>query len=337
MRFGEMALGVLREPVADTSVLAITPYSLLPLSAPIGAGSDWALRAWPNWSLPNVAGSLESLGFIEPDFALFDGPLHAGLHPLLRPRTSVLRMFDRFSHMVGVTPALLRAAADLARKTDLVAYSAMTLRRDAEAIAPGRTLHAPNGVALDHFLAEAAPPPEYSAMPGPRAVYVGQTGRLLDVRAIALAAQAHPLVQFIIIGPTSAAIRDLAAARDNVHPLGPIAWSRLPPYLHHADVGLIPFDVQTYPDYVAAINPLKLFEYHAAGLPCLATPWAELAMQANPDLHLADREAFPEALGRILKLPRDPARCRSFAQRANWRDRVAAILAHLPLADASGG
>ena len=321
MRFVEML-----SPPTPQGVHVLTPYTWTPLSARWGAGNADNLESWPRNTTPSFLRRIKRLGFMAPDLALLDGPLQAAAARLVRPRRTALRVFDRFTHMPGSSPALLDLAKRVAREADLTAYTARTLETDTAALEPKRAALVPNGVDYAHFSALAAEPEAYRMLQRPRAVYVGQTGALFDGQLIAETAAARPNVSFIVIGPMERELRAIAFPR-NVSLLGPVAYSALPGYLRHADVGLAPFAVERFPDYIAAVNPLKVYEYLAAGLPVAATRWAELETLGAPDLFLADRGDFGAALDRALAAGVSNADARrAFAAAASWDERLARVL-----------
>src|SRR5262249_2492326 len=100
----------------------------------------------------------------------------------------------------------------------------------------------------------------------------------------------------------------------------------LPAYLVNSDVGLIPFDRDRKAALVDTINPLKLYEYAAAGLPVVATPWKELQRIGGPVTFASDPNSFAAAGGRAIDSP-FPDGAQSFAQVASWQQRVVHLLA----------
>jgi glycosyltransferase involved in cell wall biosynthesis len=69
---------------------------------------------------------------------------------------------------------------------------------------------------------------------------------------------------------------DLAALAEapNIHLVGGQPFAELPAWLGAADVGLIPYAANAY---TAAVFPMKVYEYLAAGLPVVSTPLPSLA------------------------------------------------------------
>jgi glycosyltransferase involved in cell wall biosynthesis len=152
-----------------------------------------------------------------------------------------------------------------------------------------------------------------------------------DFDLVQAAAERLPEISFVLIGPDHLARQRLRPLK-NLHLLGRRPYSDLPAYLHQADVGLIPFDVVGHPHLVRSVHPLKLYEYMACGLPVVATEWAELQALRSPAVLSATREGFIQAIETAVRAPRDPDRYLRFTEGADWRVRVAALLARLDAA-----
>src|SRR6185436_15379329 len=82
----------------------------------------------------------------------------------------------------------------------------------------------------------------------------------------------------VLIGPgspaTDGAIRDLAS-REGVAVLGPRPYADVPAYMQGLDVGVIPFRASD--PFVQGINPNKVYQYLAAGIPVATTPLLDLS------------------------------------------------------------
>ena len=89
----------------------------------------------------------------------------------------------------------------------------------------------------------------------------------MDVELIAGLARQRPDASVVVIGPT-ATPRGSGANLPNVHWLGPRDHQLLPDYLRFFDVGLIPF---RHVPVAHNANPIKLYEYLAAGVPVVST------------------------------------------------------------------
>jgi glycosyltransferase involved in cell wall biosynthesis len=330
-RLSQAARGIARE---GEGLRTLLPVTMLPLTGRIGGRSRWVLDHWPAFTVPNLGATLRRAGFDRPDLMVIDGPIAAQLIDIVKPRRSVLRLFDRLSGFASTSPAMLTQMADLARRVDLVTYSAEDLAADVDALAPRRKLHLSNGVDVGHFAARRAKPAAYAAISEPRAVYVGTMSEWFDFELVGLAARQRPDISFVMIGPPELARRRLPDL-PNLHVLGSLPWDELPAYLQHASVGLIPFDVKNHRGLINGVNPLKLYEYAAAGLPVVSVAWPELR-KLNAPIELTEESGdFIVAIDRMLASPPSADALRAFAARHDWGFALDRLLLNLEPHDAA--
>lgn len=301
----------------SNGVRTLLPMTLLPLAGRLGAKSRWVLDNWPRFTLPNLVGRLRHAGFDRPDLLVIDGSIGAPLVDLLKPRRSVLRLLDRLSGFASTTPAMIGAMEAAARRVDLLTYSAEDLATDAAALRPRQKLHLANGADVSHFTVRQPVPSAYAAIPEPRAVYVGAMAEWFDFDLMAEAARLRPAVSFVMIGPPEMA-RQRLPALPNLHLLGAIPWEALPGYLQYAAVGLIPFDIRNHRELVRGVNPLKLYEYAAAGLPIVSVAWPELEKLNAPIALAEEQDDFVRAIDRMLESPPPRNVLTAFATRHDW-------------------
>jgi glycosyltransferase involved in cell wall biosynthesis len=161
-------------------------------------------------------------------------------------------------------------------------------------------LHLPHGVDFEHFhlaVHQAVPVPRMASLPRPVIGFFGLVGKWVDLSVISYLSRAFPRCSFVLLGRSEVDLQPLAAC-PNVHSLGWVPYSELPRYARYFDVGLIPFVLN---DLTRAVNPLKLMEYFALGIPVLSTRLPELEMIQGP-LHLAIQpEEFAAGLSDILR------------------------------------
>lgn len=176
-----------------------------------------------------------------------------------------------------------------------------------------------NGVDLAAY---SEPRPAPNGLPDrPFAVYVGVVEERVDLDLLAAVAREMPVV---VAGPArqtyEAALRATGATW-----LGPVPTELVPGLLQRAAVGLVPHRASSF---TASMDPMKVLEYLAAGLPVVATPGitSSAAVTAEP----AD---FASTARRLAGQPRSPAPHPAVRDR-DW-DRVADRLLHLVIG--SGG
>ena len=133
-----------------------------------------------------------------------------------------------------------------------------------------------NAAAIQDFArARNAPPvepPEIAALQRPILGYIGTVDFWLDLELLQYVAEANPSWSVVVIGPLLCSVQKYWEI-PNLHFLGKRDYQRLPDYLYYFDVCLIPFRVN---DLTRNVNPVKLYEYLAAGKKVVATEMPEL-------------------------------------------------------------
>ena len=106
------------------------------------------------------------------------------------------------------------------------------------------------------------------------------------------------------------------ARRDGVAVLGPRPYADLPAYVQGLDVGVIPFRAND--PHVQGINPNKVYQYLASGVPVVTTPVLDLEPDP-PALRFASTpQDMTAAVAAALDGPRDPSRLEAFARTHDW-------------------
>ena len=169
-----------------------------------------------------------------------------------------------------------------------------------------------NGVDLDLF-SRPAPEAPPGLPAGPFLAYVGVVQERVDLALLETLAHGSGL-PVVVAGPASP--EDVARLeRAGVIVLGPIHHDLVPGILRRAAVGLVPHRVN---EFTTSMDPMKLLEYLAAGLPVVTTPLPGVA-ELSARVFVADGPSeFVEAARRAAALPRlrepDPAvRARDWA------------------------
>lgn len=141
----------------------------------------------------------------------------------------------------------------------------------------------PNGVDIGLFGrargSELDVAPELAHVKGPVVMYVGAIAEWFDVELVEHIAIRHPEWTLVLIGPQS--VRAPGLTRTTVLRLGTRDHADLPRYLKRADVCLIPFVVN---ELTLGVNPLKLYEYLAAGKPVVSTALPDVCALEQPQV-----------------------------------------------------
>lgn len=223
--------------------------------------------------------------------------------------------------------SMLAGEAWLLRESDLVVTTSRRLRERAEASAR-RSVSVANGCDYDHFAngADGEPAAALADVDGPVIGYVGAISEWFDFDLIRHAVRTHPDWTFVLVGSTWGAPEhaDLAEAA-NVRFLGEQPYETVPALLGRFDVACIPFVLTPL---IEATDPVKLYEYMAAGKPVVASRLPELEVHAGRVSLVDGPEAFTEAVARELANDSEERRRAraAFASDNTWKQRADDLL-----------
>ena len=289
-RIANKVLQFCRGPVAITENL----YVLTPLAIPFHGmpGADIANA----WLLSRYIGMwAKKLGMQRFQLWTFL-PTTASLIRHLRPEKVVYYCVDEWSAFSFLDEDLMREMEE-----QLIGYSDLVLVSAEALYASKRPLHArtylvPHGVDSEHF-AQArsettAVAPELHGLPRPIVGFWGLIHDWVDLDLVYHAARRHPGWSFVLVGGVRVACPALRAL-PNVHLVGARPYDALPGFAKGFTAAMLPFKVNLLTENV---NPIKLREYLAAGLPVAATPLPEVRHYAGAVRIGATPEQFTAAL-----------------------------------------
>ncbi len=238
---------------------------------------------------------------------------------------------DEFSAFSGYDrDAILAAERRLAGRADLVITTSQALH-DSKRSLNRHVEQVTHGVDYDHFAGalsdDVKVPDDLAGLPRPILGFWGLIHDWVDLELLATLAHARPAWSIVLIGAAAVDLSTLSAL-PNVHCLGRRAYGDLPAYARGFDVGLIPFRLN---DLTRAVNPIKLREYLAAGLPVVSTALSEVRRYADW-VHVAeDAEQFVAACDTAVRQadPHRAAARRAAMRSETWQSKVEEIARHL--------
>ena len=207
---------------------------------------------------------------------------------------------DEHSRFDGVdTERIATAEAETIRRADLTITSSEPLLDSKRAIRSD-TILMRHGVEYDHFASawrEVLPcPDDIASVPQPVMGFFGVVHHWIDVRLIAAVARLRPQYSFVLIGDCFVDVSALEAL-PNVFLLGRRPHAQLPSYCARFSAALMPFERTVM---TRNVNPIKMCEYLAAGLPIVSTSLPE-AQRLDQVITIADTpERFAAACDDVL-------------------------------------
>lgn len=282
--------------------------------------AKWLPRKWDRSGDQRRAQAIRAaaagLGFAAPILWVND-PAAAGLVPMTRWRS----LYDITDDWLSAS----RPAAELARIADgermlleradaVVACSPELVRRKS---AQRSGIHLiPNAVDLDAYRVPAERPADLPA--APVALYLGtlHPDRIDVALCVRVAQELADRVRLVLAGPDLLSRYDRERLDEaGVRRLGALERSAVPAHLQHADVLLVPHLVTAFTD---SLDPIKLYEYQAAGRPVVSTAVAGFRDASDSRIRIADADGFADA---VISALEDPLP-RGAADAADWRVRV---------------
>ena len=235
-------------------------------------------------------------------------------------------VYDCMDHHAGFennAPSVLEAERRLVEDSDLVIVTSSWLEREVGPQARA-TAVIRNAGEFEFF----RDPPEkvFRDDDGRRVIgYYGAIAEWFDLNLVRSVALAYPEHLVLLVGNDTAGAAAAFADLPNVRLTGEVPYAQLPYWLHGFDVCLLPFKVITL---TLATNPVKIYEYLAAGKPVVAVDLPEM-VQFDGLIEVArDPPAFIAAVKRVLdtKDQRPLAEARQgFAAGQTWAHRAKAL------------
>lgn len=219
-------------------------------------------------------------------------------------------------------PYYLRAVS----LSDIVLCTSDRLFETARRINPHSYL-VPNGCDYNYFSQAAAGalpvPSDIANIPGPIIGYIGVVATWVDLQLIDRLAAEYPECSVVVVGPLYN-VNDVPQ-RPNLHWLGFKAYEELAAYAQQFKVGIIPF-IQS--NMTESVNPIKMWEYMASGLPVVSTAIPEASKFQDLIFYSNNHDEFVYNVYRALN--NDTAELRAqrlvLAEQNSWIHRARQIL-----------
>ncbi len=211
------------------------------------------------------------------------------------PRLVVYHCVDEWSKFSFIDGTIVDQEHELCRMSDLVLASARSLY-DSRKPYNEYTYYLPHGVDYHYFhngrMSGSPPPPDIEAIGRPIAGFFGLIHEWIDLELLEFVVARNPDMSFVFIGECSVDVGQVAA-HPNAHFLGQKKYGELVEYARRFDIGLIPFKIN---ELTINVNPIKMKEYLALGIPVVSVDLPEISVYSNVVRIAPDRDAFDVAL-----------------------------------------
>lgn len=234
----------------------------------------------------------------------------------------VYDMVDEVSEFKESPEFFKKAEERLLKEADLVTATALPLLERAKKC-NSNTLLLPNAVEYNLFAQarQRLEKPHDLNFNGPIIGYYGAIWDWFDCDLLVFLAQGRPHWSFVLIGTIHPKVHAKIKGVKNIHYLGEKAYCELPNYLSWFSACIIPFKNSKL---IKSVNPVKVYEFLAAGKSVVSTPMKEIAW--FPGVSIAQVEAeFLEKLDLAMKHAPDLKIVDFFLKDKTWQSRVNAF------------
>lgn len=325
--------GIIYPPTLDFEYLVQRPQQLLKSLSQLGVTVYFLNRSAYHQGLYQGIEKCNQHFFLfhhtEPSYPVTIRPVVYYSNPsqvdIIRGYNPCLVVFDSLDEPVDEFSSWQPYYHQAVASADLVLATSEKLYARAHTINP-HTCLIPNGCDFNYFKRarsnQLAPPdlPELG-----RAVigYMGAVASWCDLELLDKLAQVFSDCSLMIIGPLYN-VHNIPL-RPNIHWLGYKAYEELIYYASYFDVGIIPFRQS---DMTAAVNPIKMWEYMAMGIPVVTTALPETQKYKEEIYYSLRHQYFINNVRRALK-QENWEKCEhrmNLAKENSWMARAEVIL-----------
>lgn len=278
-----------RTPRWEGRIWVISAFSMIPLRDFVPFNTQLSLLSKYLFCMPTLRSLIRRSGRGQPDVIWTTVP---GSRYLRRVFPNAKFVF----HVVDYYPAFRGQRVEQLEKMDYLEADRILLIGDAlrahleRLVGLSKVTVLGQGVEIEKYQEVLEEPRELRDLPRPRAIWCGVSSKL-DRGLLAATAQHLSLVgaTLVIIGDIEEWLLQLSEVfPETLVLLGPRDGEVVPAYLQNCDIGLMLYDRAKREVYKGQ-NPLKLYEYAAAGLVVISTPHDEYRF-LDPPVILVERE-----------------------------------------------
>ena len=241
--------------------------------------------------------------------------------PLAETIPGCLTVYDCMDYHAGFSTnsrEMIEEETRLLERADLVVTTSAPLSDIVGETVPNLLIR--NAGEIDYF--SERPAISAYASGRPVAGYLGAIADWFDIELIEACAHRFPDWDFVLVGRTDGCDTAKAQQFSNINFVGEVPYDDAAAWVHSFDVAMIPFRLT---ELTRCTNPVKVYEYLAAGKPVVATALPEVQLMSEV-VHVADsQQAFMNLLETAMDELHDgalAARRRRSARPHDWKSRA---------------
>lgn len=267
-------------------------------------------------SLACLSAQLRARG-LQPYF-IVQHPLWANVVSQLHGEKIFYDCMDDHADFDNASPETRKAESALASVSDGIIASSSPLLQKWESEGK-QTQLVRNGCEYAYFAdARADCPTHMKKIIG----YHGAIDAWFDIKAVRALADAFPHHTIVLVGGDAVGAKEALRSYKNVRLTGEVAYAEVARYVATFDVGLLPFTTRPL---THGTNPVKVYEYLAAGVPVAASPLPEMEAFGNSVTIVRDGDWINAVRG-LLETPPNVAALQAFAANHTWEHRTEELL-----------
>ena len=258
---------------------------------------------------------------------IFQQPGWANLASRLSGNKIIFDCMDLHKGFDEISVDIVELEAKLISNSDHVIVSSANLRDEVRNISGVSPYLVRNGVNLQDFKPSKMHQPENKVVIG----YYGAIAHWFDADLVSLVADKFRQNKIQLIGEVSdLSIKEKLEKYPNIEFVGEVPYVDLPDYISNWSVGLIPFQISPL---TLATNPVKIYEYSAAGIPTVSTALPEvidIAGNVGPIQVAHNSQEFIKSIEAAMQFsPTELLALSTWSEGHSWEIRARELADHL--------
>lgn len=286
----------------------------------------WELYPYSNFLLRPFS-KVDYTALENPD-VFFCGSLSLfSIEKILKPRKLVYNAHDLFSLYPGASSSISKIENKIIQKSDLVVTTSEMTRKillSKYNVQKTKIINLDHGIHLNEFLDDSKPD-EFINISEPIALFVGTISEI-DKAMIGDVLNLLPNIKFVFIGPYDIIDKSFYDGFHNVVLLGSKFRNELSSYYKNSNVGLILYNKELTDTRRLGTNPMKRYDYSAAGLQIVSTYLREYDLNPSPMYIANTAHDYAKAISEAIYRPKfSKEELLDFASKNLWSEKFKII------------